>query len=231
MTTAVPLCFVDTETDGVHPDRQAWEITLIRRDLGSPDRELHMMVNIDLATADPFGLRIGRFWDRHPWGRFLSGRSDRCPVLREVVGDTIYEADGPMLLAPSAAAPLVARWTHGAHLVGAVPDFDAHVLGRMLRDHALMPAWHYHLIDVETLAAGWAAAHGHTLTLPWDSDDLSTLAGVAPPDDADRHTSTGDARWARALYDHITTEPPTHHDPADLPLRGVQHDLRTIRRS
>lgn len=27
-----PLCFVDTETTGVHPKREAWEVALIRRD-------------------------------------------------------------------------------------------------------------------------------------------------------------------------------------------------------
>jgi hypothetical protein len=27
-----PLCFVDTETTGVHPGRRAWEVAIIRRD-------------------------------------------------------------------------------------------------------------------------------------------------------------------------------------------------------
>jgi hypothetical protein len=31
------------------------------------------------------------------------------------------------------------------------------VLDRMLRAHKLIPAWHYHLIDVENLAFGWLA--------------------------------------------------------------------------
>ena len=29
---STPLVFIDTETDGLHPGRKAWEIALIRRD-------------------------------------------------------------------------------------------------------------------------------------------------------------------------------------------------------
>jgi len=62
-----PLCFIDTETDGVHPGRKPWEIALIRRD-ETGEHEQSFFVDIDLSTADPFGLRVGRFYDRHPLG-------------------------------------------------------------------------------------------------------------------------------------------------------------------
>ena len=42
--------------------------------------------------------------------------------------------------------------------------------------------------------------------LPWDSDEISRVVGV-DPDDFDRHTALGDARWARAIYDAITGGP------------------------
>jgi hypothetical protein len=85
--------------------------------------------------------------------------------------------------------------------------------------------WHYHVIDVEALAAGYLAAirqdaaelgyhdrpdtpqyeHEGNLEiarLPWKSDSLSRAVGVEP-DDFDRHTALGDARWAKAIYEAV----------------------------
>ena len=71
--------------------------------------------------------------------------------------------------------------------------------------------WEYHLVDVEALAAGWlAAGHdwsqgppvGDRATPPWSSEELSRAVGV-DPDDFDRHTALGDARWAAAIYDAV----------------------------
>jgi hypothetical protein len=192
--------FLDTETDGVHPGRKAWEVAMIRRD-DDGERATQFYVEIDLSTADPFGLKVGRFYERHPLGRYLSG---------------LDSALGTSTLSPTHAAMRVARWTHGAHIVGAVPNFDTEVLANLLRAEYLTPAWHYHLIDVENLAVGFL--HGasrpvgtvvpdfvtEALALPWKSDDLSRACGVEPPGDDERHTALGDARWAMRLYDKIT---------------------------
>ena len=213
---AAPLCFIDTETTGIHPGRQVWEIAMIRRDdIGQ--HEASFFVDVDLSNADPFGLSIGRFYDRHPMGRAL------C-VIDDVGEDSISRAD---------AANRVAMWTHAAHLVGAIPNFDAETLDLLLRDHGLIPAWHYHLIDVENLAVGWLQGRrarqneifdGYPIendgaqapglvrwneplkesTPPWKSDDLSRACGVEPPSDEERHTALGDARWALRLYNAIT---------------------------
>ncbi len=37
---------------------------------------------------------------------------------------------------------------------------------------------------------------------PWDSNKLSLAVGV-DPDDFDRHTALGDARWAKAIYERV----------------------------
>jgi hypothetical protein len=199
-----PLVFVDTETDGVHPGRKVWEVAMVRRD-ASGESAASFYVEIDLSTADPFGLRVGRFYERHPLGLWLSGSGayeDRPEPDDE---DTEY-------VSTREAAYWVARLTHGAHLVGAVPNFDAETLNRLLRQQGLIPGWHYHLIDVEALAVGYL--HGQLtvptrlpiseLTLPWDSDELSRACGVEPPGEEERHTALGDARWAMRLYDAIT---------------------------
>lgn len=43
MNITIPLCFLDTETDGLHDDRQVWEVAAVRRD---PDGTV-----LDLAAA------------------------------------------------------------------------------------------------------------------------------------------------------------------------------------
>ena len=181
-----PLCFIDTETTGVHPDRRVWEVAAIRRD-DDGQRETSIFVDVDLSAADPFGLRIGRFYERHPF-----------------FGDS-----SETVLTEAAAAHEVERWTRGAHLVGAVPSFDAGCLDPMMRRHRLIPAWHYHLIDVEAMAVGYLAALRDAFdpAPPWKSDDLSRWCDVEPPGDEERHTALGDARWAMRWYDAMTGRP------------------------
>jgi hypothetical protein len=187
MTT--PLCFVDTETDGVHPGRKPWEIAMIRREPDGTEREMQCFIAIDLATADPFGLSVGRFYDRHPLGRRLSrGPGAAGSARQKAVKDAAY---------------LVAEFTHGAHIVGAVPNFDTEILAGLLREVGFTPAWHYHLVDVENLAVGYLAGCGQQLQPPWSSDAITAALGLPPVADADRHTALGDARWAKAIYDRV----------------------------
>lgn len=177
------IVFIDTETTGVHPARLAWEIAMIERSDSGEEREMSFFVDIDLSAADPFGLKVGRFYERHPRGRMLSD-------------DPSFKG-GVSMSNESAAAERVARWTHGAILVGAVPNFDTETLAPLLRRNGLLPAWHYHLVDVETLAAG-----ALKMAPPWDFDSVLAAYGLSY-DEADRHTALGDARMARDLYDAI----------------------------
>jgi hypothetical protein len=186
------LVFLDTETTSLRPDRRAWEIGLIVR--ADHDAEHHFFVDagdLDLGNADLGALRVGRFHARHPHST----------------------GDMAVTIWPEwAALREVERLTRGAHIVGAVPHFDAEVLAARMRANGLCPSWHYHLIDVEALAFGYLAAaraageKADLPVLPWSSDELSLALGVAPSEDA-RHTALGDARWARDLYDAVTEAP------------------------
>jgi hypothetical protein len=187
-----PLAFIDTETDGVHPGKRPWEIAIIRREPDGREIEWSAFIEIDLSTADPFGLRVGRFYGRHPKGRVLA-TSDL-----DVVPDLDYE-EWPT----RGAAHVVARLTHGAHLVAATPSFDAEVFDRLLRDHGLAPAWHYHLIDIGVLAMGALAAKGQVFRPPYKSDELTEALGVELATDEERHTAMGDTRWVKRVYDAV----------------------------
>lgn len=183
------LVFIDTETTSLRPDRRAWEIGLIER-TPDGDAEHRWFVDadqLDLGNADPFALKIGGFYERHP---------EYNGTVSAVLADEDY------------VLHRVERLTRGAHMVGAVPNFDAEVLGTRMRAHGIAPSWHYHLIDVEALAVGFLSAGDdlaeNPLLLPWSSDELTSRLGLSPVPAEERHTALGDARWARAIYDRVT---------------------------
>ena len=201
------ICFVDTETTSRRPDRRVWEIGIVVRDGGHDTEHVGFVdqADLDLGNADLMSLRIGRFHERHPQasGTERQGTAGRGAVLSE--GQWMTELE---------------KLTRGAHLVGAVVNFDAEVLAARMRAHGICPSWHYHLCDVEALAVGYLngkARHYQDLGeqetarvllavtgLPWKSDDLSAALGITVSED-ERHTALGDARWAMAIYDAVTT--------------------------
>lgn len=202
------ICFIDTETTGLDPDRHdIWEVALI-----TPDGHEHVwQFPVDEMAADPIALNIGRYWERR-WST-----DNDVPVL-----DAIYNADnaksrrknfpeqGRALQPSSGWAHHFRDLTAGCHLAGAVISFDEERLRRLLHRLGLLHRWHYHLIDVEALAAGYLASMAHglkdidPLQLPWDSSALTAALGLAVSDE-DKHTALGDARWARAIYDAVAT--------------------------
>lgn len=186
---STPIVFVDTETDGLHPGRRAWEVALIRRD-EQGQTEHHMFLPLDLKYADPMALKIGGYWDRHPAGRKLSGKDTDFPCA-------------PVTTAHEAAKQIM-RITFGAHIIGANPSFDTQILDRLLRCEGYLPQWNYHLLDVETIAIGWLLGQGFDVALPYKSDVLAERCGVTPPSKEDRHTAMSDARWVMRWYDAMT---------------------------
>jgi hypothetical protein len=202
-TNVTKLAFLDLETTGLDPARhEIWEIGLILRthvdlEIGQGYTETEHLWRIEpmLPSADPTGLRIGRYYER----------------TAEMVG--YHERQTPNLTAedaalawsdPVALARLLARMLDGAHIVGAVPSFDAAFLARWLPSQGQAFTAHYHLIDVEALVVGYVLGAGQaTPSLPWNSNDLSRTIGV-DPDAYERHTALGDARWVRDQYDAVT---------------------------
>lgn len=187
----VTLAFVDTETTGLDPDlHQIWEVGLI-----VDDQERRWFLSVDLGRADSFALKVGQFHDRHPDGHDFTF----------TVAGSGYVHDRRTF------AREFAKLTYGRHLVGAVVSFDAERLSKLLKANGACPEWHYHLVDVEALAAGWLLGQSHdsgeatdlhVAVPPWNSNELSLAVGVDPAN-FDRHTALGDARWAKAIYDIV----------------------------
>jgi hypothetical protein len=95
----------------------------------------------------------------------------------------------------------VEQLTRFAWGVGAVPNFDTEVIAARMRSRNICPSWHYHLVDVENIAAG-----ALSLPPPWGFDDLLGKFGLVY-DEAERHTAMGDTRMARDLYDTVMAGP------------------------
>lgn len=186
------LVFIDTETDGLHPGRRAWEIGMIRRDERGLECESRMFLPLDLKFSDPAALKIGGFWDRHPVGRKLSGK---VPIPRDDLSlcATIPAPCEPVTSAHDAAKKVM-EWTFGAHLVGANPAFDAQVLERLLRSEGYLPSWHYRLLDVEALTSG---NRGRIV------GGLAACVEELGLEQREAHTALGDARTARDVYDAV----------------------------
>lgn len=205
------IVYLDTETTSLRADRRAWEIGLIEPDGTGHQWWFTAREDLDLGNADLFSLKIGRFHERFPRGTATVMCPGRCFTSPHA------HRERDVLLR-------VEELTRGAHLVGAVPSFDAEVLGNRMRANGICPSFHYHLIDVETLAAGYLGAMAQVcerrgpgeipgaeraaelralIALPWKSDDLAAYFGCEVSEE-DRHTALGDARMVKALYEAIT---------------------------
>lgn len=223
----INVCFVDTETAGLHPDKHPiWEVALI-----TPDGNEHVwQFPIVEIEADPFALQIGRYWER----RWSTGP---MAISRWTAVYDAHKPDSRMTNFPDEGLAIkpaedwcrhFQRLTANCHLAGAVVSFDEERLRRLLWKHGVLPRWHYHLIDVEALAVGylagcrqtigeiaphtgeaflagtngWKVAEGPDARPPWKSDELTEALGIVV-DNMDKHTALGDARWAKAIYDRV----------------------------
>ncbi len=179
--SSVPICFLDTETTGLDAARhEVWEVAIIRREPGRRDGQTWscLISDVDLRTADPFALKVGRFYDRHP--RY-NGR----------------ERESQFVMDKHAAAARIFDLTRDAYLAGINPSFDERFLRELLLEFGHQPTWSHHKIDALPLAAGHLK-----IAPPWKSDEVMARLGVRI-DEHRRHTALGDAQLSMFAYDTI----------------------------
>jgi DNA polymerase III epsilon subunit-like protein len=205
------IVFLDTETTSLDDTRgEVWEIGAIERRADGDHEWLWQIAPTSMETADPNSLRIARFYERFDRDTRIHG----AYTVQAPSGHTAGEST------PHSAARHLALMLDGAHVVGAVPDFDYRFLRRFLTRYNECWAAHYHLIDIEAMAVGWlhgkaaelqkaqptvnyAWALNEVTELPWKSTALYRALKVNP-DEFEAHTALGDARLVRAVYDAIT---------------------------
>jgi len=128
---------VDVETTGLDPVRHvAWDYALA----GEDGTEYQWFIKPDLRNADPFALRIGRYYER---------TADLLPAGSR--------KQGPKWSDPDKAAAEMARLLDGATLLGHNPPFDAAFIGAFLRRHGHVLTADHHQIDTGTLVTGYIA--------------------------------------------------------------------------
>ena len=207
--TTPNIAFVDTETTSLKRGKRIWEVAIIlrrHRQVGTPafeDSEHHYIIeDVNLYNADIKSLEIGGFFERHK--RVGHSRGYTEAVFAE-------EAF---------------RMLHEATIVGNVPNFDTDGFEAMFCRHNLIPTWHYHLLDVENLIVGYIRGLQHAIEEsggwtedsplteqydhiqlydcqpPWNSEELSRIIGINP-NNYERHTAMGDARWVRDSYNMV----------------------------
>lgn len=204
MTT---LAFVDCETTGLHPVRhEIWEIGLILRKADSR-AEYVWQLPVDLSRADVIALNIGRFHER----RGQPGTTSYFPGPDAFDQSGEFSVPGvpipPKVIHPSNLpwfCGMLSGLLWGAHLVAAVPSFDAERLDRLFRRHRACAGWHYHLIDIEALAAGYVLGRARAIaqfapSTP-QANEIRTKTGIDLPD-------IGQMRGALDLVDTAKTLP------------------------
>lgn len=180
---ARPMVFLDTETTGLHDDRRAWEIAMIRRQ-NTASTAVTIFVDIrDIALdeADPAGLAVGRFHQRHP------GMGAALP-------------EGALHLRECDAARLVEEFTADAQIFGINPMFDTDCLQAALARHGRTPRWWRSPVDVAVLARGFVLGQGTNGSPQRGTEQLAAQCGVQAPVDT-RHTAMGDALFSMHWYD------------------------------
>lgn len=179
------LVFLDTETVGLDPRKHhPWEIAAIIREPGLPDEEIVWQLRGDLTEADEKSLEVCRYSERFA----VPDGFDACRI----------EADGRhWRLARHELWLEVQAVLRGAHMVGAVPSFDAAMLTAQFQKHDFRLTWHHRLICVENMAAGllgWPVPRGLGKT-------AEALRISVDPDGV--HTALADARVTRDVYDAV----------------------------
>lgn len=195
---------LDTETSGLDPSRGAvpWEVGIVTDD-GTEHLWRWRLSPDDEAAADPEALSKG-------------GYNDRAPL-------DMHWTDA-VRAQQAAAREIAGLLTDDVVLVGVNVGFDVAMLRPWLFRFGLDP-WgdaggpHYRPISIDSVAVGYligqrtayehwndvdpgvpdlAATSVDGLELPWKSDTVGELLGVAAAGN-DRHTALGDARWAYRL--------------------------------
>jgi hypothetical protein len=204
------IAFVDVETVTLDagPDVM-WEIGIITRDDNMPDSEWRFQLRPNMAKANPVSLEIGRFKERYE----LAGKR------AQAIAWSPLNDDAPATMTYGALALTLHTLLDGRSVFGICPSFDTLRIGLFLRKQwgdspTYRDPFHYQPHDVEDEVAGYlralyvhapqSATGPEVFAVPRPTELLAEAVGVVLKPE-DKHTALGDARFARDLYDAVTT--------------------------
>lgn len=174
------IVFVDTETLGLAPDAPIWEFAAIRiAGMGADVAAGKVLDQVEFLVEHDTSYGTGHLPESF-------AKDYRARYWAEFAWPAMH------------AAREIHKITDGAIVAGSNPSFDIERLELLLQAHGIDPAWHYHPLDIPSMAAGWYVGNGGG-ELFWRSTELSTAVGV-DPDDYERHTALGDVKWCLAQW-------------------------------
>jgi hypothetical protein len=186
ITFDLDLCFLDVETLGLEREAPIWEFAAVR-----------LRTDSSLPEFAAVSFQI-----LHQEGSWL----ESLPQL--FADDYRARFDIQRALPPAQAAREIHAITEGAIVAGSNPSFDMDRLGLLMDRFGITPGWHYHPLDVPSMAAGFVAHRKSFVVeskLDWKSSAMSQRVGIDPGDFA-RHTALGDVQWCLAQWHAMNGE-------------------------
>jgi hypothetical protein len=145
---------------------------------GSDRDEEHIFIEADFGQADHKSLQIGKFYQRGGYNLSFWPRKEAAEKIEYVLRDY--------------------------NLIGLCPSFDEERLRLLVQENNRCPSWHYRPHDIEDICLGYLRGLGQPAPdLPIDSDAISRLIDVEPPNEFERHTAMGDARWCEQMWEKV----------------------------
>ena len=191
--------FLDLETTSLRrpwmdAPRQVWDVGYVVWLEGNPKirREVQFFVEVETRDADPFALKINKFYQRYPH-------------YAEPYRNPLPASPHDILLERSTAAMVLANDFRDSIIVGNNPRFDEESLAVLCHEEGHLFDPYYHLIDVYAVSIGviMGANFFNPEEMPYESRNLSQMVGVDPPSKEDEHSALADALWAERWYSKL----------------------------
>ncbi len=128
------ICFIDTETLGLHPDAPVWDFAAVRR--------------FAAGGEDKTEFRI-----RHDPAHWLDELA-KAPHGQQFVDDYLNRYVRSDAATEFDAAVMMNIVTRGALVVACNPGFDLPRIDKLIVKHGMTPSYHYHPFDISSIVFG-----------------------------------------------------------------------------
>lgn len=215
--TITRIVTLDTETGGLRPTDEPWEIAMVVDDIdGGHERHLFHVLDFEPAQADPIALRLGGYYDRHPYAskddiiraciqsctpghglrHVLSGgqAASTCVTSHGLSGEDLVHPVNHLIEHADCLATTIEPIVRDAFIYACNYGYDVSRLERMLNKAGHAWTANYRPVDADKYAAGVAGLHPFT-----KNSDIGAALGVSRDQHGTEHGALPDALYARSL--------------------------------